>query len=364
MFRVLSLLCLIGLIGCAPRATLTSFAGPTPGAERQVFIGTTRPLVSAIQAAEDRAASLSFASVTLSIPPERRLGEIPVNPREPDPMRDIVVTQSQRFAEAPEFRAGLSQALAAYPEGRREAVIYVHGFNNTYDEGVIRIAQLAHDLQIDGVAVHYAWPSQGWVLGYGHDRESALFARDGLQALIEEVHAAGADRIVLVAHSMGALISVEVMRQMDIARPGRSRHMLSGVLLISADIDPDVFVSQLARIDPVPEPFVLFVSQRDRALRLSARLNGSPRRIGNLGDIEPLADLPITVVDLSAEAGSTDHFAAGNSAVLLGLFSRIRDINDAFSGDRAGRAGLFPGTVLTIRNATEIVLSPGGALSN
>ncbi len=364
MFRALSLLCFIGLTACAPRATLTSFAGPTLGAEQQVFIGTTRPLVTATQATPDRAGGLSFASVTLSMPPNRRLGEIPFNQRDPDPMQDIVVTQSQRFAQTTQFRAELADALAAFPDGEREAVIYVHGFNNTYDEGVLRIAQLAHDLQIEGVAVHYAWPSQGWVLGYGHDRESALFARDGLQSLIEEVREAGADRIVLVAHSMGALVSVETMRQMDIAAPGSSKETLFGVLLISADIDPDVFVSQLARVDPVPEPFVLFVSQRDRALRLSARLNGSPRRIGNLSDIEPLADLPITVINLSNEPGSADHFAAGNSAVLLSLFSQVRDIDAAFSGDRAGRPGLFPGTVLTIRNATEIVLAPGGVLSN
>ena len=75
-----------------------------------------------------------------------------------------------------------------------EAIIYVHGFNNTFADGVYRIAQLSHDFGFDGVAVHYSWASAGSALGYEFDRDSVLAGRDGLERLIETVPAAGAKR--------------------------------------------------------------------------------------------------------------------------------------------------------------------------
>ncbi len=45
-------------------------------------------------------------------------------------------------------------------------MVFVHGFNNTFADGLHRTAQIRHDFEIPGVAVHYAWPSAGNALGY------------------------------------------------------------------------------------------------------------------------------------------------------------------------------------------------------
>ena len=114
----------------------------------------------------------------------------------------------------------IQRAFARDKRGDRDAVIYVHGFNNTFSEGLYRIAQLSKDLDMPGVTAHYSWPSAGNPLGYVADRDSSLFARDGLERLMQEVVASGAERIVLVAHSMGSALTMEALRQIATGNRG------------------------------------------------------------------------------------------------------------------------------------------------
>jgi len=81
-------------------------------------------------------------------------------------------------------------------------------------------------------------------------------------------------KIILVAHSMGARLTMETLRQLELSRPGWSARALDGVLLISPDVNIDVFRSQAARFQTWPEPFVIFASRQDRFLRISAALRG------------------------------------------------------------------------------------------
>ncbi|MCU0912320.1 MAG: alpha/beta fold hydrolase, partial [Rhodobacteraceae bacterium] len=276
-----------------------------------------------------------------------------------DPARHFVAADVDRFDSAEAFRAALGRALEDRT-AEREAVIYVHGFNNTFADGLFRIAQIAHDLQAPAVTVHYSWPSAGNPLRYAYDRDSVLIARDGLVSLIRTVKESGAVRIFLVAHSMGALLTMEALRQLDIARPGAARALVHGVVLFSPDIDVELFRAQAAAIRALPDPFVIFTSRRDRALGLSARLTGrNGERLGNLKDFDEVADLDVVLFDVSAfQTGGFNHFALARSPTLLRLFGSVREIDAALGADQAGRTGLFPGTVLTLQNATAIVLSP------
>ncbi|MDH3262646.1 MAG: alpha/beta hydrolase [Paracoccaceae bacterium] len=349
------------LAGCAPRAMIALVPGAEAvGNTRAVFVATTRDESATGAFESGRAGEARFGRYLVSVPPAHQAGaiETPNRNERPDPARHFVTAREDRFAGVAEFRAELARALGA--SGRREAVIYVHGFNNTFAEGVYRIAQIGHDLQVPGVALHYSWPSAAQPLAYAYDRDSALFARDGLERLLEEVQAAGARHVTLVAHSMGSLLSMETLRQIEIAGTGRARRLVQAVVLFSPDIDVELFRSQALRIGRLPDPFVIFTSRRDRALRLSARLTGQRARLGNLQDFEAVADLDVVVLDVSAFASGNalEHFAAAQSPSLLALFTAIGAVDAALGADPAGRAGLFPGTVLTLQNATAIILSP------
>ena len=332
------------VMGCTPRATLTVEPDQIGiGSVQRLFVPTSRDYTeeTASFTAVTRGA-IRFAQVDVSIPPTHRPGHIAIPGRQsPDPAEHVLATRLETYPDAGRFRSDLSNALRA--KGG-EAVVYVHGFNNTMADGVFRIAQLNHDLQGDGLPMNYAWPSAGNPLGYIYDRDSALYARDGLEEMLEQITRAGADQIVLVAHSMGALVTMETLRQLAIADNQRVLRRIGGVVLISPDLDVEVFRSQARRIGTLPQPFVLFTSTRDRALRLSARLTGREERLGSLANPEAVADLDVTILDVSAfNDPEVRHFAAATSPSLLRIISRL--------------------AASTVRNATQVILSPAAALT-
>ncbi|MGB8814841.1 MAG: alpha/beta fold hydrolase [Paracoccaceae bacterium] len=282
----------------------------------------------------------------------------------PDPKTDFLTTAEVIHPDAAAFRADLSRAIRTEAQGQRDAVIFVHGFNTNFSEGLYRIAQLTNDLELPGVTVHYSWPSRGSALGYVYDRDSALFARDGLEQLIEGVSSAGANRIFLVGHSMGTSLVMEAIRQINLRGDARLKSKIAGVVLISPDIDVDVFRAQALSIGKLPEPFLIFGSDRDRLLNISARITGEPERLGNMSDISRLADLKVTYLDVAAFSEGAGHFALGDSPALIGLISRIGDVDAAFAAESRGRTGLLPGVVLTVQNATEIILAPITVISD
>lgn len=343
-----------GQVRLAPEAALV-------GDQRHVFIGTTRGRNDLGAFDGSRVDDLHFARYRISVPPDRESGEIKWPPKtgRVDPRTQFLTTEEEVYDSEPQFQRDLSAALR---RNGGEAVIFVHGFNNTFAEGLYRIAQLSHDLDLPGVVVHYSWPSAAQPLGYAYDRDSALFARDGLERLIQEVDHAGARRVILVAHSMGSALMMETLRQIAIRGDKASVSRIGGVILISPDIDVDVFHAQAKAIPRLPQPFVVFTSERDRVLRLSARLSGQPDRLGTLTDLTRVADLPITFLDTAAFSSGAGHFNLGNSPSLIRLLDGIISVDASLDSDRAGRTGLLPGAVLTVQNATQIILSPVAAI--
>lgn len=325
-----------------------------------VFVGTTRTLGPAGIYTGGRSEAMQFARYDVAIPPLRELGTIKYPRRKKlDAQTDFLTTAQVQYPGEAQFRGDLSQALAA---NGREAIIFVHGFNNTFTEGLYRIAQLHSDLKLPGVAVHYSWPSASEPLGYVYDRDSMMFARAGLEDLVREVMAAGATRVTLVAHSMGGFLTMEVLREIAI-RDGRVMPQITGVVLFSPDIDVDVFRMQALELGKLPQPFLIFGSGRDRVLRLSGLITGQSGRVGSLTEVDRLADLEVTYFDVAAFSSGAGHFVAGTSPALITLMGSIGQVEQAFGRDQAGRTGLLPGVVLTVRSATRIILQPVGELT-
>ena len=351
------------VLSCAPRGSFTSVpAGSDSVVPETIFVGTSRAL-GPEGFTRDRADVASFVRYDISIPPDREPGEVNLPPRsrKPDVAKDFLMLAETRFDAPEEFRGALREALKA--RGQTDAIVYVHGFNNTMAEGVYRVAQMHHDLQVPGLAVHYAWASRGSALGYVYDRDSVMFGRAGFERLLDEVAASGAKNIVIVAHSMGAILTMEALRQMTLRGNSRVLSRINGVVLISPDLDVDLFRSQARDIGVLPQPFVIFGSTDDKVLNLSAKLSGAPERLGNLDDVSRIADLKVTYFDTAAFDVGAGHFNLTTSPALLKLFGGIVGIDQAFRADERARVGLLPGIVLTVRNATEIVLAPVGAIA-
>ena len=358
--RVLFLLSLTLLAACAVREQVDFVETPADGAiARSVLVGTTRGAdPNQPVPGWERAQDVTYGHYVVSIPPERERGAIPrQRPRQAaDPARHFMLAEAR--PETPEaFVADLRQELAAQPAGQNEAVVFVHGFNTAFIEGVYRTAQLDYDLNIPGVMLHYSWPSLGAPLAYAHDRDSALFARDGLIDMLTQVRRAGPRRIILIAHSMGSHLVMETLRQIALTRDPVMQN-IGGVILISPDLDVELFRQQVRAIGDLPDPFLIVTSQRDRILTLSASLTGERSRLGNMADAQEVADLGVTVIDVSAFGSGDGHFTAGSSPALIGLLEQMNAMNVALGDEASGSVPLLPATILTLQNTTEVILTP------
>ena len=209
------------LAACTPRADISPQpAPPEIGRDVAVLVATTRGRIAGPGFRDASRGPVEFASIEVSIPPEHETGKVEVGGRSPDPEQHFL-TRSIQPLDSTGFRQNVARRMAANPGYNGEAFVFIHGFNNTMGDGVFRTAQIASDLGIKALPVHYAWPSSGSPLGYPYDRDSALYARNGLQSLIEELAAAGVRSIILVAHSMGSHVTMETLRQMALAAAAR-----------------------------------------------------------------------------------------------------------------------------------------------
>ncbi|WP_421702232.1 alpha/beta hydrolase [Aliiroseovarius sp.] len=357
MRRVLFLVLL--LAACAPRGMITYLPGDG-GTLLSFLVGTTRGFNEEGRPNAERHQQIRFGRIDISIPDAHEVGKIEWPRGNPDPDQHFLTRDFAEY-DTRRFRDQVRREMAKRSPQHRGVALFVHGYNNTFAEGMYRFAQVVHDTGMPEVAVHYSWPSAGNPLGYGYDRDSMLFARDGMEQMMGEIAAAGG-KITLVGHSMGSLLIMETLRQIAIRDRGFIDRHIEGVILISPDVDIELFRQQALRIGELPQPFVIFSSSQDKILRLSAALTGRRDRLGNIEDVRELADLKVTVLDVSAFTDAeSSHNTALASPSFLRLMGSIPVLDQAFSRDRAANIGLLPGTVLVVQNVTNVVIAPGAA---
>ncbi len=351
--RFFFFLCLLGAAACGPRP----FSPTVPealkvGTARTIFAATIRDPRPEGGFGVGRTDGYHLLELTVSIPPDRKPGQLIFGGETPDPNREFTMAARREFQTPEAFSKRIDQELQRFDPNERDIIVFVHGFNSTQSETAFRAAQLTHDIGVPGATVVYSWPSLGSALGYAYDADSVMVARDGLERLLKQLRNSRARRVILVAHSMGSMLAMEVLRQIEIETPGWSHRNLDGVVLMSPDLDPDVFKSQMSRIKKVPQPFLVFISRKDKILTLSQRLRGtrSRSRLGNLVSVEELEDLPISIIDTTdyADSANSGHLVAGTSPALLAILSAAQQTSRAFD-----RSGLVFNTVLPAPQVIE-----------
>lgn len=357
--RLFLIFSLLFITACAPPVSqITQLLDAAAPDDIPVFFATSRAPDLVLRYGADRSEITEYGRYNISVPPAHESGQIEWPRRTPDALKHFVATGENLYDGSQEFRRELASELRKRPRANRRATIYVHGFLNSFADGIYRMAQLSHDFENPDIAVHYSWPSAAHPLGYLHDRDSMLFARRGLEELIHDVKAAGAQEILLVGHSMGGLLSMEVIRTMALRDSDQMLRMIDSVVLISADIDVDVFRNQLHDIGELPDPLVLITSDRDPALRLSAWVTGLKQRVGTLGGAEDVSDFDILVINTSDYTTRGGHFNVGNSADLIETMQRMQGVVASLSDETQNRAGVGAGAVLVVQNAAQILLPP------
>jgi esterase/lipase superfamily enzyme len=294
----------------------------------QIFIATTRQAseVTSTFFSSGRAPDVGLASVVVTVPPNHVVAELERPTRlPPDPRTEFTVVDPVVYGADTAFIAEVRRELARRPVGQRRLLLFVHGYNTTTSDAILRLAQFVEDTGFEGVPVLFTWASAASVSRYVYDLNSALVARSEVQDVVGILERTGAENVEVFAHSMGTFLTMEAL--VDGAQTGRLNRRASSInhiVLASPDIDLDLFRKQLGALPlSIREKIYLLISKDDGALRASRLVAGGVPRVG-AADAEELEKLGVTVIDLSeiddSTSGSHSKFAGSPEVVrILGV---------------------------------------------
>lgn len=289
-----------------------------------VFFGTDRaeePNPDRLKYSSERGHRLELGRALVTVPKVHEVPQIErpwsikipyfdvtVYEEKEDPKKHFTMPEIQKLTKA-EFLKLVHDRLAASARFKDHAIVFVHGYNTSFDNAVYRTAQISYDLKFDGAAFLYSWPSGGAVASYTYDRESATAAQPYMREFLDlVVKESGAKTISIIAHSMGNQPLMEVLKDMRSATPDGV--IISQIILAAPDVDADTFSNLAKRISGLANGITLYAAANDRALTISRNFWQNPRA----GDVPAAGPLIVPGVDtIDMTGASTDVFALNHS---------------------------------------------------
>lgn len=224
-----------------------------------------------------------------------------------------------------QFYSELKREVSASP--KKQILLFVHGYNCTFEDAAQRAAQLAFDLNFNGAPMLYSWPSAATVPGYAADESSAEWTRSHLVNLLLELRArSGAEVIHVIAHSMGARVFSSAVAEISKTQPAGTTPILNQIVLAAPDIDRDVFKRDIApRFASVAERVTIYASSDDRAIQSSKLFHSYPR-LGEGATITFPAEARIDLIDVSGIDTSLLGIRHSSFAEILPFLKDIREV--------------------------------------
>lgn len=223
---------------------------------------------------------LRYGICRVNIPPDHKRGELerPSFLRlefRPKPEDHMMILECQ-LQSGDAFFAGVNTRMGQADV--HTAFIFIHGYNVNFTQAALRTAQMARDLNYQGVPVFFSWPSKGTFIGYTHDEANVEWATRPLKDFLKDfIQRTSADKVVLIAHSMGnrALTRAYVALLKDYPELASK---FQDIILAAPDIDADVFKRDIApAMVDLKQPVTLYTGATDFALKCSKLFHGYPR---------------------------------------------------------------------------------------
>lgn len=312
----------------------------------------------------NRSPSLAFGVAEVRLKPDPSWGELIEESTTEKRARDFAlqVANVQELGRVPQATEKAAVALARHEEtearrrefgvllqsrlaktAHKDVYIFVHGFNNTFDDAVFRTAEVWHFMGRVGVPIAYTWPAgRGGIRGYAYDRESGEYTVGHLRRFIQAVaDCPDVERIHLVAHSRGCDVTISALRELHLmySAQGKSTRQalrLDNLVLAAPDVDEDVFLQRFVGegLLHAAQRTTIYASGHDRAIELTDLIFASRRRLGMLAakDINPkmrrgLANLPnVQFIECKLSGLWIGHsYAFTHPAALSDLILVLRD---------------------------------------
>jgi esterase/lipase superfamily enzyme len=239
---------------------------------------------------------IHYGECEVSIPKIHKLGKLE-SPSilkfefRPDPKKHVLLAKLESFEEQ-EFLNRVASSIAK--SDSRDAFIFIHGYNVSFEDAARRTGQIAFDLNFIGAPIFYSWPSGGRITRYFEDEAKIIWSTPHFEHFLSLLaHYSGAARIYVIAHSMGSRAVCDALKTLSIDPACRFR--LTHLILAAPDIDADTFRELSDAVKKLSRWITLYESTNDKALKASKEIHGDPRAG------EPLLIVPgLDAVDASA----------------------------------------------------------------
>jgi esterase/lipase superfamily enzyme len=177
-----------------------------------------------------------------------------------------------------EFFSSLRGQLADLEAADRVLLVYLHGYNVSFDEAAIRAAQIGFDLNVPGATAFFSWPSYGSARAYPADLERIAASEAQIaDFLIRASTATGARAVHLIAHSMGNRGLARAIQRITAKASAWGGVRFGQIVLAAPDMEVKLFRDLAAIYPSISERTTMYVSARDRALGLSRWFQRSDR---------------------------------------------------------------------------------------
>lgn len=313
-----------------PAATPVPSAPQLPYKVVRIFFGTDRKFnPAAIRPAEffdgARGHAIRYGTCEVSIPRAHKTGELETplilrrlfeTPEKHVVLLRVDLRSKEHFMD--DLRSAASAAKA------KSALVFIHGFNNTFEDAARRTAQIAHDIEFPGVALFYSWPSNGATLSYvtdGNDADQAVvYLKTFLRDLAESSRFSS---ITLLAHSMGNRVLTQAFTALKGEMSAQKLSIFKEIILAAPDIDADYFRDTIApALVASKAPITLYASSKDEALIAAKGINGGARA-GDSGDglvvVKGIETIDATNVDTNLFWGLGHAYVADSRNILSDL---------------------------------------------
>ncbi|MET4072645.1 esterase/lipase superfamily enzyme [Bradyrhizobium sp. S3.2.6] len=275
---------------------------------------------------EKPATKTAFGAVRVSVPNDRKVGSIRLPRLVPGPG---LLPYQEKLDPGKHFvilKLGVSPKPVwsdiVRAAKKTEALVFVHGFNNTFDDAVYRAAQVFWDLQYKGLPVVYSWPSWGNAVdpislarSYDYDRDNALTDGDNflefLRLLRDQL---GIKKVHILSHSMGNFLVLNALRRIQ-----TDNGKFGEWILAAPDVDQRQFKQFVPGVQGFVSGMTLYASSADRVLRESMRVARGTPRAGYV-DGKPLVLPGIDTIDVTSMGDELlglnhDTFASNRSLI-------------------------------------------------
>lgn len=263
-----------------------------------VWFGTNREPISRVDLSvgftgkrSEKPGEVFYGKCNVEIPKTHRLGEtgrawwrrwVSLDFSGDDHLRVSKITSS---INADDFWKSINQSFSKNTSDK-DALVFLHGFNSSFEDAAIRAAQIGFDLRIKGHTAFFSWPSKSKMLRYPVDEASIKVSEIAIKNFLTDfIKKSGAERVHLIAHSMGnrgLLGALERIAQ-DV-KESNALIQFGHIILAAPDLDVEEFRQAKEAYTSLSTSTTLYTSSKDVPVYFSEKFHEYPR----LGFVPPV----------------------------------------------------------------------------